>query len=306
MVVDRKAAIGPNRGRSPARSTLLSLALLTLIWGSNFLWIKLAIRGLSPQEVTLARLALGAGVLFTLVAVRHEPVPRSPRLWMQIIAAALFANALPYLLLALGEQSVNSSTAGILNSTTPLWTMAVALSSGHQRRVSVRQIVGLVVGFGGTLLIFAPWGTTSHVAVTGALECLGAAASYGVSFVFMDRFLVRRGFSPLILSACQLLAASVMLAITVAATGPEAPRIGVSTLVSIAVLGLLGTGVAYVLNYRIITSEGATVASTVTYLLPIVAIVLGIAVLGEHLTLPIIAGIALVLAGVALTRTRRS
>lgn len=120
----------------------------------------------------------------------------------------------------------------------------------------------------------------------------------------MDRHLARRGINPVTLSACQLLAAAVLLTIALGVAGAPTPRLVVTVVASIAILGLVGTGVAYVLNYQIITSEGATVASTVTYLLPVVAIVLGVAVLDERLTPLIIAGIALILGGVALTRQR--
>jgi drug/metabolite transporter (DMT)-like permease len=132
-----------------------------------------------------------------------------------------------------------------------------------------------------------------------------AAASYGISYVYMDRYLARRGINPVTLSACQLLAAAIMLSITPAVTGAPAPRLDMSVVGSIAILGLIGTGAAYVLNYQIITNEGATIASTVTYLLPVVAIVLGVSVLNERITLPIIAGIILILAGVALTRQHK-
>jgi drug/metabolite transporter (DMT)-like permease len=120
----------------------------------------------------------------------------------------------------------------------------------------------------------------------------------------MDRFLARRGVGPVVLSACQLGAASVLLAIALGITGAPAPELDASVVVSILILGLIGTGVAYVLNYQIIASVGATVASTVTYLLPVVAIILGFLVLGEHITLPDLAGIALILAGVALAQNR--
>jgi len=284
------------------RSAVPKIALLALIWGSSFLWIKLALRGLSPVEVTLARLVLGAGVLFVVVAVRRQALPHGPAVWMHIVIAALFANAAPYLLFALGEQHVASSTAGMLNATTPLWTVVVALAVRHQKNVSLRQGTGLILGFGGALLIFAPWQTVSGFASAGAIACLAAAASYGISYVYMDRYLARRGINPVTLSACQLLAAAALLAIALGVAGAPTPRLDVTVVVSIAILGLLGTGVAYVLNYQIITSEGATVASTVTYLLPVVAIVLGVAVLGEQITLLIIAGIALILMGVGLTR----
>ena len=218
--------------------------------------------------------------------------------------AALFANAVPYLLFAIAEQSVNSSTAGIINATTPLWTVVLALAVRHQKTVTSWQAAGLIVGFGGAVLIFTPWSTAGGLTSAGALECLAASISYAVSYIYMDRFLARRGIGPVVLSACQLAAASVMLAIALAVTGVRTPHVTAVSVAAIAVLGVIGTGFAYVLNYQIITSEGATVASTVTYLLPVVAIVLGVLVLGESITVNVLAGIALVLAGVALTRRR--
>jgi drug/metabolite transporter (DMT)-like permease len=286
------------------RSALPRIALLALIWGSGFLWIKLADRGFSPVEVTLARLALGAAVLFVIVGMRREAIPRSGRLWAHIATAALFANAVPYLLFAVAEQTVDSSTAGIINATTPLWTVVLALAVRHQKSVTSWQAAGLIVGFAGAVLIFTPWHTASGLISAGGLECLAASVSYAVSYIYMDRFLARRGIGSVLLSACQLAAASVMLAVALAVSGAQAPHVTTENVAAIAVLGIIGTGFAYVLNYQIITSEGATVASTVTYLLPVVAIVLGVLVLGESITMITLAGIALVLAGVALTRRR--
>ena len=286
------------------RVTTVRIGLLALIWGSGFLWIKLAIRGLSPVEVTLARLVLGSAVLFAVVAAQRRSLPRSPSVWVHIAVAALFANAAPYLLFAVAEQHVASSTAGMLNATTPLWTVVVALATRHQRAISARQAAGLAVGCGGAVLIFSPWQAASGLASAGAVECLAAAASYGISYVYMDRFLARRGISAVVLSACQLGAASGLLVLALGVTGAPGPRLDVTVVASVVILGLAGTGAAYVLNYQIIASEGATVASTVTYLVPVVAIVLGVLVLGEHITPLVLAGIALILAGVALTRNR--
>jgi drug/metabolite transporter (DMT)-like permease len=284
------------------RSALPRIGLLALIWGSAFLWIKLADRGFSPVEVTLARLALGAAVLFVVVLARREKIPRSAQLWAHIAVAALFANAVPYLLFAVAEQHVDSSTAGIINATTPLWTVVLALAVRHQKAVTSWQAVGLIIGFIGAVLIFTPWNTAAGLTSAGALECLAASISYAVSYIYMDKFLARRGIGSVVLSACQLAAASVMLAVALALTGVPTPHVTAVSVAAIAVLGVIGTGFAYVLNYQIITSEGATVASTVTYLLPVVAIALGVLVLGESITVHALAGIALVLAGVALTR----
>ena len=286
------------------QSVLPRLALLALIWGSSFLWIKLADRDFPPVEVTFARLALGAAVLLPVVLVRREEVPRSAPVWGQIVVAALFANAIPYLLFAVAEQSVGSATAGIINATTPLWTVTLAVAVRHHESVTRRQAAGLIVGFAGTVLIFSPWRTASGLFSAGGLECLAASVSYAVSFVYMDRFLARRGISATVLAACQLAAATVMLAVALGVAGAPAPHLTAGSVTAIAVLGIVGTGFAYVLNYQIIASDGATVASTVTYLLPVVAIVLGVLVLNETVTVTMLAGIALVLAGVALTRQR--
>jgi drug/metabolite transporter (DMT)-like permease len=286
------------------RSALPRIGLLALIWGSAFLWIKLADRGFSPVEVTLARLALGAAVLFAIVAARRDQMPHTGRIWAHIAVAALFANAVPYLLFAVAEQSVNSSTAGIINATTPLWTVVLALAVRQQQTVTSWQVAGLFVGFIGAVLIFTPWSTTAGLTSAGGLECLAASISYAVSYVYMDKFLARRGIGPVVLSACQLGAAAVMLAVALAVTGVRAPHVTAVSVAAIAVLGIVGTGFAYVLNYQIITSEGATIASTVTYLLPVVAVVLGVVVLSETITMSALVGIALVLAGIALTRRR--
>jgi uncharacterized membrane protein len=173
----------------------------------------------------------------------------------------------------------------------------LALAVRHQKAVASWQAAGLIVGFAGAVLIFTPWHTAGGLFSAGGLECLAASISYAVSYIYMDRFLARRGIGSVVLSACQLAAAAVMLAIALAVTGAATPHVTAESVAAIVVLGIVGTGFAYVLNYQIITSEGATAASTVTYLLPVVAIVLGVLVLGESITVTTLAGIALVLAG---------
>src|SRR6185437_6711521 len=182
------------------------------------------------------------------------------------------------------------------------WTVMLALAVRHQKRVTGWQASGLVIGFAGAVLIFAPWRTTSELFSAGGLESLGASVSYAVSYIYMDRFLARQGIGAIVLSACQLAAAAVVLAVVLMVSGVRTPQLTTENVAAIAVLGIAGTGFAYVLNYQIITSDGATVASTVTYLLPVVAIVLGVLVLNEQITAMTLGGIALVLAGVALTR----
>ena len=237
--------------RPVKQPALPRLGLLALIWGSSFLWIKLADRGFSPVQVTFPRLALGAAVLLPVVLARREAVPRSAALWARITVAALFANAVPYLLFAVAERSVDSSTAGIINATTPLWTVVLAVAVRHQKSVTGWQGAGLLVGFGGALLIFSSWRSASSVASPGGLECLAASVSYAISYIYMDKFLARRGMSPITLSACQLLAATALLALALPVSGAGIPRAAdAASLAGLVILGVLGTGVAYVRTTR--------------------------------------------------------
>jgi drug/metabolite transporter (DMT)-like permease len=288
----------PIRGGSLARMTAL-----TLLWGSGFFWIAIALRGFSPVQIVLVRLALGAVVLIVIARVRRIALPSGRRTWLHLTIAALFANAIPYTLFAIAEQHVTSSAAGVLNATTPLWTLVIAFATGHERRISPLKVAGFVIGMAGTLLIFSPWHSGSQIASLGGLACLAASASYGISYVYMDHYLAHRGIPPLALSAGQLIMATAMLAVVTPFAGLQAIRWRWDAVLALVILGALGTGIAYVLNYRLITDEGTT-ASVVNYALPIVAIILGAAILSDHITPQIILGMLIVLAGVALTRRR--
>jgi drug/metabolite transporter (DMT)-like permease len=282
---------------------LLRVAALALIWGSGFLFIKISLRGFTPVQLTFARLALGAIVLTAIVLASRQRLPGGRRIWLHLIVAALLANAIPYTLFGVAEQTVNSNLAGAINATTPLWTVLFALLLGRHDPLRPAQWAGMVLGFAGALLILSPWRADS-APIGGVLACLGASSSYGVSYVYMGRYLTNRGLPPIVLSAAQLLAASGLLALAAPFGGLAPPTWRPDAVLGLAILGVLGTGVAYVINYRIITDDGPVLASTVTYLLPVVAVVLGFAVLDERITAQLVLGVLIVLAGVALTRRK--
>jgi drug/metabolite transporter (DMT)-like permease len=286
------------------RSSLVRLVALALIWGSSFLWIKLALRSFSPGEIVVIRLALGTLVLCAFLKARGEGVPRGAHVWAHLGVAALFANVIPFALFAYGERQVDSAVAGILNATTPLWTIVVAIAAGQEKRPSPAKLAGIVVGFAGTIVIFSPWRHASQVMSWGGLACLVAAACYGFTFVYMVRFLTGRGLSPLRLAAGQLLAGTVIAAVVLPLVGSPAPHLRADALVAVAILGAMGTGVAYRINYGLIVDEGASATSIVTYLMPIVSVGLGAVALGELIPLNVIIGMLIVLAGVALARRR--
>jgi drug/metabolite transporter (DMT)-like permease len=287
------------------RGSSVRLGLLALLWGSNFLLIRVALKGLSPFAIVLVRMLLGAGVLVAVIRVHAQRLPAGRGVWGHLGVTALIANIVPYFLFAWAEQTVPSHVAGALNATTPLFTLGIALAAGHQERATPSRMVGLGLGFAGALTVLAPWRQAGLVAgsVIGEVACLVAAASYGLSYVYMRRYLTRRGLSPLVLAAGQLVAACALL-VPLSPLFAGAFRLSAAVLVSVTALGMLGTGAAYVLNYRLIHDEGAICASTVHYLLPVVAVVLGVVVLSEPVTWNLLGGSAVVLLGVAIAEGR--
>ena len=285
------------------RATAL-IGVLALLWGSGFFWIKLSLDGFTPVQLTFARLALGALVLVPIILIRRLPRPRGRTMWGHLAVSALVANAIPYTLFAVAEQTVSSSLAGVINATTPLWTVLIAVAARADTRLTPRRGLGVLLGFLGVLVVFEPWNATTGGAVGGVLACLGAAMSYGFAYVYQSKFLTNRGFSPLTLTAAQLVVASVILALALPASGGMRAQPSSLALIAVIVLGAIGTGVALVINFTLIATEGPTAASVVTYLVPAVALALGILILSEpaRLTLPL--GALIILIGVALVRRR--
>ncbi|MEU9322899.1 DMT family transporter [Streptomyces canus] len=281
---------------SPAST--LRMAVLALLWGSGFLWIKLALdHGLSPAQITIARCVLGTAVLFLLARAAGQRLPRSRSTWGHLVVAALFCNAIPFALFAIGEQSVDSGVAGVLNATTPLWSLLIGVLLGTDRGLRPLRLTGLLLGFAGTVLIFAPW-HRSGLLTWGALALLAAAASYAVAFAYMARKLTS-GQAPLAYSAAQLLMATAWTTLSVPVAGPvDTDLIGLG---AVTALGVLGTGVTFYLNYRLIADEGPVTTATVGYLLPVVSVALGAVVLDERVESRVLTGMAIVLTGIALT-----
>jgi drug/metabolite transporter (DMT)-like permease len=281
------------------RGALVRIGVLALLWGSGFLWIKLALTGLSPVHLTLVRCALGALTLLVLAIGARQRFPRDARTWGRLVVAALFCNAIPFALFGIGERTVDSGIAGVMNATTPLWSLLIGAALGTERRFTPARVLGLVLGFAGVLVIFAPWQQAGLLS-TGTLALLGAALSYAIAFAYMARKLPPNG-APLALSAAQLTAATALTAIALPVAS-TAPRLNLTAVVAVTILGIFGTGITFYLNYRLLTDEGPTAAATVGYLLPVVSVALGAIFLGEPLSLRVVGGMVVVLFAVGLTR----
>ena len=288
-----------------SRGNVLRLGVLALIWGASFLLIKFALEGMTPSQLVLARLIAGAGVLLLIVRLRNVPLPRDRVVWGHLALMSVVANIIPFFLFAWGEQRVTSGMAGILNGTTPLFTLAFAIVALSEERWSVQRVGGFLLGFVGVVMVVGPWnsGGTGN-AVSGQLACLAAAACYGVGFVYARRFIAHRGIPPLALSAAQLSMAVLLLTVTAPLTMRGELQLTPLSALSVLALGAVGTGLAYLLFYRLITDVGATSASMVTYLIPVVAVILGVIVQNDPLTWNVFVGAAIVVVSAALAEGR--
>ncbi|MDR7302567.1 DMT family transporter [Haloactinomyces albus] len=295
------------------RANYLRLGVLAILWGASFLLIKVGLEALSPVQIAFARIALGALVLLLLCALwgirlHGGGTAEARALWRNVTIAALFGNTLPWVLFGLGEQTVSSGLTGVLNATTPLWTMLFGLLFGVERTLAPTRFAGLMLGFGGVVLILAPW-NGNGVFGWGVLACLAAAVSYGIGFVYIGRSLTGARINgqqlpPLGLAAMQMTAATGLGLLALPIGGLQPVALDPVPLLAVGVLGVLGTGFAFAVHYRIIADEGATTASTVTYLMPVVSVLLGWLVLDEQFGVRVLAGMLVVLAGVALSRRK--
>jgi drug/metabolite transporter (DMT)-like permease len=284
---------------------LPGFVLLAAIWGSSFLFIKVGVRELHPLYVTLGRVGAGALTLLVVLLVTRDRLPRDPKLWGHLAVVALVAVALPFTLFGYGEQRVSSVLAGIWNAVTPLVVLPVAVLVFRTERMTARRAFGLVTGFAGVLVVLGVWHGVGGAALTGQLMCFAAAACYGVGIPYLKRFATGRPESGVAISAAQLLLATVQIAIVapfVAGAPPAPTSLSAEVVASVLALGALGTGLAFVINLRNLALIGASAASTVTYVVPVFAVLIGVMALDEHVAWYQPVGALIVLLGVAVSQ----
>ncbi len=290
----------------PERSlgTVAMFVALAVTWGASFLFIKVGLEGLTPAQVVWGRLVLGALALSLISAVTRSPLPREPRLWAHLFVVALLLCVLPFSLFAWAEQHVSSGVASILNATTPLMTVLVGLAALPQERLSRARLAGLLLGFAGVLLVLGVGDGAAGGELRGKMACLGATASYGLAFVYLRRFVAVRGLPALTAATVQVLLGAAVMVLATPLIARPAPVLTARVVVAIALLGVAGTGIAYVWNTAIVNRWGATNASTVTYLTPLVGVVLGVLVLGESASWNLPLGALVVVTGVVVAQGR--
>lgn len=282
------------------------LLVLAFIWGWSFLFIKVAVEGMTPTTVAWVRIALGALVLYGVLHWRGDRLGLDRALARHFVIVATIGSVAPFTMLAWGEQRITSALTAVLNASTPLFTALLAGASG-QERLRPLQIAGLGCGLAG-VAIAAGFGASDLTgsSVAGSVAAVAAGACYGAAFVYTRRHLV--GIAPLRAATGQLLAGTLVLApIALTTSAVDGVDLSWRRVGAIVALGVAGTGLAYVLNYRIIGDLGATKASLVTYIVPVVAVFVGIVVLDEPFEWRLVLGGLVTVAGIAaVTLGRRA
>ncbi|MBN9178327.1 MAG: DMT family transporter [Microbacterium sp.] len=267
--------------------------------------MKVALEGMSPAQVVWGRLLLGAITLGVFVALRRERLPRRVAVWGHMTVLAVSFCVVPFLLFSWAQQHVTSGLASIYNATTPIMTAIMAWLVFRVERLKIGQIIGILVGILGVMVIIAPWqGLDLSQSLVAQLTILGATACYGFSLAYMRRFTSNTGMSALVFSFLNIgIAAVIMLALTpVLVLTPV--RLDVWVVGSVVLLGCLGTGIAYIWNQNALRAWGPTRASTVTYITPVVGVLLGVVILGETLTWNEPVGALVVFVGILLAQNR--
>jgi drug/metabolite transporter (DMT)-like permease len=294
------------RAATPTQaSVVVQFVLAGVVWGSSFLFMKVALGGISPAQVAWSRLVLGALALGLFVLLRRESLPRSVRIWGHMTVLAVSFCVVPFLLFSWAQQHVTSGLASIYNATTPIMTAIMAAVLFRVERLKPLQVAGIAVGILGVVVIIGPWqGLDLSQSLVAQLAILGATACYGFSLAYMRRFVASTGMSALMFSFLNIgIAAAIMVLLSpVLVLTPV--ELDPWIVVSVVLLGCLGTGVAYIWNQNVVRAWGPTRASTVTYITPLVGVVLGVLILGEHLSWNEPAGALIVFLGILLAQDR--
>ena len=289
------------------RATPVEWALflaLGVMWGSSYLFIKLAVDDFGTFTLITLRLLIGAAFLWVVLRASRTPLPRERRIYGHLIVMGLVNIALPFTLITWAEQSVDSALAAILNSTVPLFVIVIAPAFLPEEPIRVNGLVGLAIGFIGVVLLVSPNLIGVRGDPFGALALLGSSLTYAIGNVYNRRNV--RGLPPLIPAVFQVTFALVIVGVLAlvleqpwATSTPDA-----EAWFSIVWLGIFGSGLAYLVYFRLLGRWGATRTALVAYLLPVVGIVLGFLVRQEPIDGTLLLGTGLVIAGVALVNGR--
>ena len=289
---------------NPNSKPWLAFGALSLIWGSSFLWIKIAVQEVGPMTLVAFRLLFGLLALLIAARVTRQRLQVSRRDLPSYAIVAMLNTALPFTLISWGETRIDSGSAAILNGSMPLFVLVLAHFWLQDERITWMRLAGLLVGFGGVGLIVGLGADgVSEGNRLGQLAVLGGAMSYALANTYSRRYLRNR--QPLAQATMTVLVADILLWASAAAFERplRLPQLPISW-VAMLWLGLLGTGIAYLLYFYLINTWGSTRSSLVTYAMPVIGVALGVSFLAEPLDARMMLGTLLVVAGVVLVNRK--
>jgi len=277
---------------------------LGLVWGCSFIFIKMGDRFLTPVGVAFARTALGAIALNLILIFRKKRLLLEKNLLFTLWIVSLLLNVIPGFLFALGEQRTTSVVAGIINACTPLTTVIVTLVAFRNEKPKPYQYLGIFVGALGVLTLLGVWKGIGHNSLMGVLALLGAVLCYGFSFPIIRTYITPRKLDAERLATTQVTAAALTLVPFFLFHGITSYHPHFAWLLGVGALGVFGSGIAYIWNFKIVNTAGAAIGSSVTYLTPVVAVIVGWIFLSEKVSWNQPVGGLIVLLGAAISQNR--
>ena len=287
--------------RQPTRTDYIVLFALGALWGSSFGAIKIALHGVTPLTVMSVRILLAGAALLLLIRVRKTPFPRGIQNWIKIGWMALFGTLIPFFLVPWGQLQIDSSLAAILMAVNPLFALTLGHFFSDHESFTLRQLLAMLVGFSGILLVFGENAISSiNGNIWAQLAVIGAGFCYTISGVIVSRV---RGASADSVSASIFICSSVIVfPLWMILEQPWSLHFETESLLALTHLGLVSTGMAFLMRYYIILRAGAVFLSYVAFIIPMFGILFGILFLGETISLNTMGAVVLILSGVYLGR----
>lgn len=286
------------------KSWLPAYLALGLVWGCSFIFIKLGLEFLTPFGVAFVRCALGAITLLIVVRLMKINLPKEKSTWYKLWVVAMLLNVAPGILFAYAQLHVTSVLAGIINATTPLATLVVMIIAFREEKLKAEQIYGLLLGGLGVMVVLGIWQGIGDNQLTGVIALLIAVTCYGISFPYSKRNIIPLGLKPEAAATTQLIMAAITLLPFYLYDGISQDNYRPVNIFAMLALGILGSGFAYIWNFSIIAAAGSSIASSVTYLTPVVAVFVGWLFLGEVIVWHEPVGALLVILGAAVSQGR--
>jgi len=290
--------------KSKSQSWLGLYIALGIVWGCSFIFIKLGLEFLTPFGVAFGRCALGALALLIYLKVKGLSLVRDRKMIGHLWVVALLLNVIPGIFFAWAETEVTSILAGIINAVTPLMTLIAIMLVSRNEKPTAPQIVGLLLGFLGVLTVLGAWKGLGDNPLWAILVLLAAVTCYGFSFPYSRRYILPAQLKPEVMAATQVTLGAITLLPLFLMDGIAKDEYRIGPVLAMIALGVFGSGFAYIWNFTIMRAAGSAIASSVTYVTPVVAVVVGLIFLQEKLHWYEPVGALVVLLGAAIAQGR--